>query len=295
MSPQGLATFRQIKDLLFISFGILLYVTGYVCFQLPYHFTTGGVAGIAAVVFYSTGIPVQYTFLALNVLLLILALKVLGVKFMLNTIYAVLFMAMLMALMQDWVKNPDGTFPQLLGDQKFMSCVIAAVIEGLGLGVVFLNNGSTGGTDIIAAIVNKYRDVSLGRMIMLSDLLIISSSYLVFHSIELLLFGYCTMVIEMFALDNSMIAVRQSVQFLIFSKKYDQIATKIAKTGRGVTMLNGEGWYTKQPQKVLVVLCRRSESTRIFRIIRHIDPRAFVSQGKVAGVFGEGFDKMKGK
>ena len=193
MSPHALATYRQIKDLLFISFGILLYVTGYVCFQLPYHFTTGGVAGIAAVVFYSTGIPVQYTFLSLNVILLILALKVLGVKFMLNTIYAVLFMAMLMALMQDWVKNPDGTFPQLLGDQKFMSCVIAAVIEGLGLGVVFLNNGSTGGTDIIAAIVNKYRDVSLGRMIMLSDLLIISSSYLVFHSIELLLFGYCTM------------------------------------------------------------------------------------------------------
>src|SRR5574344_93867 len=119
MNPRALATFRQIKDLLFISFGILLYVTGYVCFQLPYHFTTGGVAGIAAVVFYSTGIPVQYTFLALNVILLILALKILGLKFMLNTIYAVLFMAMLMAVMQDLVRNSDGAFPQLMGDQRF--------------------------------------------------------------------------------------------------------------------------------------------------------------------------------
>ncbi|MBQ8098790.1 MAG: YitT family protein [Bacteroidaceae bacterium] len=287
---------RQGKDLLFMSFGILLYVTGFVCFQLPYQITTGGVAGLGAVIFYATGFPAQYTFFLLNVILLLIALRILGVKFMLNTIYAVIFMTILMGVMQDLVRNPeDGSFPQILGDQRFMACVIGAVLEGLGLGVVFLNNGSTGGTDIVAAVVNKYRDVSLGQIIMLADVVIISSSYLQFHSIELLLFGYCTMIIEAFALDYSMNAVRQSVQFMIFSQKYDEIATEIAKTGRGVTVLDGEGWYTKKARKVLVVLCRRRESTHIFRIIRTIDPSAFVSQGKVAGVFGEGFDKIKGK
>ena len=279
-----------------MSFGILLYVTGFVCFQLPYQITTGGVAGLGAVIFYATGFPAQYTFFLLNVILLLIALRILGVKFMLNTIYAVIFMTILMGVMQDLVRNPeDGSFPQILCDQRFMACVIGAVLEGLGLGVVFLNNGSTGGTDIVAAVVNKYRDVSLGQIIMLADVVIISSSYLQFHSIELLLFGYCTMIIEAFALDYSMNAVRQSVQFMIFSQKYDEIATEIAKTGRGVTVLDGEGWYTKKARKVLVVLCRRRESTHIFRIIRTIDPSAFVSQGKVAGVFGEGFDKIKGK
>lgn len=283
------------KDLLLISFGILLYVIGFTYFQLPYHITTGGTTGLGAVIFYATGFPVQYTYFIINVFLIIVALKVLGIKFMANTIYAVLFMTFLIGFMQDMVKQPDGTFPMILGNQSFMSCVIGAVLEGLGLGVVFLNNGSTGGTDIIAAIVNKYRDVSLGQIIMFIDLLIVSSNYLVFHNIELLLFGYCTVIIETATLDYSMTAVRQSMQFMIFSQKYDEIATQIAKTGRGVTVLDGEGWYTKHPCKVLVVLCRRRESTRIFRIIRSIDPNAFVSQGKVAGVFGEGFDRIKGK
>ncbi|MDY5773549.1 MAG: YitT family protein [Bacteroidaceae bacterium] len=283
------------KDLLLISFGILLYVTGFVCFQLPYHITTGGVAGLGAVIFYSTGFPTQYTYLAFNIVLIGIALKVLGFKFMINTIYGVIFMTFLLGFMQDLMIQPDGSFPLILGNQSFMACIFGAVLEGLGLGVVFLNNGSTGGTDIIAACINKYRDMSLGQLIMLADIFIISSNYLVFKSIELLLFGYCTIIVEAVALDYSMNAVRQSIQFMIFSQKYDEIATEIAKTGRGVTVLDGEGWYTKHARKVLVVLCRRRESTRIFRIIRSIDPGAFVSQAKVSGVFGEGFDRMKGK
>lgn len=295
MNAKTLTYLRQGQDLFFISCGVMLYVLGYVCFQLPYHITTGGIAGVAALVFYATGFPVQYTFLACNAVLLILALKILGWKFMVNTIYAVVFMSIMMGVVQNFIRLPDGTFPQILGDQRFMSCVIGAVVEGLGLGIVFLNNGSTGGTDIIAAIVNKYRDISLGKLILLGDILIISCGYLIFHSIELLLFGYCTMIIETSALDYSMGAVRQSVQFMIFSQKYEAIAAEIAKTGRGVTVLDGEGWYTHKARKVLVVLCRRRESQHIFRIIRQIDPDSFVSQGKVAGVFGNGFDRIKGK
>lgn len=286
---------RQIKDFLFIAIGIAFYVIGFVCFHLPYSITTGGVMGIGAVVFYATGIPVQVTYFVINILLLLIALKVLGMKFMVNTIYAVVVMTILLTVMQDITKNPDGTFPKILGDQSFMSCVVGAVLEGLGLSIVFLHNGSTGGTDIIAAIVNKYRDVSLGQAILFADMLIISSGYLVFHNVELLIFGYCTMIVETAALDHFLNMVRQSVQFMIFSKQHEYIAHEIAKTGRGVTVLDGKGYYTRNDVKVLVVLCRRRESTHIFNIIRTLDPNAFVSQAKVSGVFGNGFDKIKGK
>ncbi len=286
---------RQIKDFLFMTIGIAMYVVGFVCFHLPYSITTGGVTGLGAVIFYATGIPVQVTYFVVNIFLLLLAFRILGLKFMVNTIYAVVTMTILLTVMQNYTMNTDGTFPKILGDQSFMSCVVGAVLEGIGIGIVFLNNGSTGGTDIIAAIVNKYRDTSLGQAILFADILIISSGYLVFHNVELLIFGFCTMVIETTALDNFLNMVRQSVQFMIFSKEYEYIAHEIARTGRGVTILDGSGYYTRNTVKVLVVLCRRRESNHIFNIIRTIDPKAFVSQAKVAGVFGNGFDKIKGK
>ena len=162
--------------------------------------------------------------------------------------------------------------------------------------MVFLSNGSTGGTDIIASIINKYKDVTLGQMMMLCDLIIISSSlFLPSGNVEKLLYGYCTLIITNLLLDYVVDRGRQSVQFLIFSRRYDEIAAAINKTHRGVTVLNGQGWYTKEERKVLVVLAKKRESTNIFRIIQGIDPGAFVSQSKVIGVFGEGFDRIKVK
>ena len=147
----------------------------------------------------------------------------------------------------------------------------------------------------MGAVVNHYRDISIGQGIMIADLLIISSSFLVFHEVRLLIYGYCTLFIEVMMIDYVMNRDRQSVQFFIFSEKYDEIAAEIAKTGRGVTVLDGQGWYTKQHHKVLVVLARRRESPFIFRVIKTLDPNAFVSQSKVVGVFGNGFDRIKGK
>ena len=284
----------HLRDFLFMSFGIILYITGYVCFQLPYHITGGGIAGVASVIYFATSFQPSYTYLIINFFLLILAMKILGLKFLTNTIYAVIFMSLAMGTGQQ-LFAVDGKLPQILGDQSFMACVIGATIEGIGLGIVFLNNGSTGGTDIIAACVNKYRDVSLGTVLLLTDILIVSSNFFVFHRVELLLYGYCSMVVETFTLDYVMSNMRQSVQFLIISQRYAAIARAINKAGRGVTVLDGTGWYTQSSQKVLLVLARRRESTRIFRLIKRIDSNAFVSQSKVVGVFGEGFDKMKGK
>src|SRR5574344_123034 len=285
---------NQLHDFIFISVGIVCYVVGYSIFLLPYHITTGGVAGVASIFYFLNGFPPQYTYLIINVFLLVLALKILGVKFMMNTIYAVLFMTAAIGIGQDIVLA-HPSLQTVLGSQSFMACVLGAALEGVGLAVVFLNNGSTGGTDIIAACVNKYRDISLGQILLALDVLVVSSNFLVFHKLDLLLYGFCTMIIETFMLDYIMNSMRQSVQFLIISQRYNAIAKAINETGRGVTVLDGTGWYTQNSQKVLVVLARRRESTHLFRIIKRIDSNAFVSQSKVVGVFGNGFDKMKGK
>lgn len=177
-----------------------------------------------------------------------------------------------------------------------MACVIGAGLLGFGIGIVFCNNGSTGGTDIIAWIINKYKDVTLGRMMMYCDIVIISSCYFIFHDWKRVLFGFCVLFIMSIVIDYVINSTRQSVQFLIFSQKYEQIAEGIStKIDRGVTLLDGQGWYSKQDIKVIVVLARKGESLDIFRLVKDIDPDAFISQSNVVGVYGEGFDKLKVK
>lgn len=300
------ATFLQnLRDYLVITFGLVCYAVGFTCFQLPYEITTGGLAGAGAVIFYAIGFPVQYTFFIVNIILLAVAIRVLGWKFCVKTIYAVFMLTFLLGISQEIMHNvamnrPDEFvlsargLPQVVKDNIFLSCILGAALEGVGIGLVFLSNGSTGGTDIIAAIINKYKDVTLGQMMMLCDLVIITSSLLLpTGNVDKLIYGYCTLIITNLLLDYVVDRGRQSVQFLIFSLKYDEIAEAINALHRGVTVLNGQGWYTKHERKVLVVLAKKRESTTIFRIIQNIDPGAFVSQSKVIGVFGYGFDKIK--
>lgn len=295
----------EVRDYVIIGFGLLIYAVAFTCFQLPHLIPSGGVAGAGAIIFYGTGFPVQYTYFGINAILLCAAIKTLGWKFCVKTIYAVCVLTILLSVGKDvslqyaaahpeLATSPQG-LPQYLPD-AFMSCIFGAFLQGFAVGNVFAHNGSTGGTDVIAAIINKYRDVSLGRVMMLCDLLVITSSALVpGFTIQNLLFGFCTLMISSITLDYVVDKRRQSVQFLIFSEKYDDIASAINRTGRGVTMLNGAGWYTKAERKVLVVMARRRESDNIFRIIQTIDPAAFVSQSKVIGVFGYGFDSIKVK
>ena len=204
------------------------------------------------------------------------------------------------AVVNNYIKAPDMTpdgKPLLLGiGQDFMACIIGAAMCGVGLGITFNYNGSTGGTDIIAAVVNKYRDVSLGRMIMICDVFIIGSCYFIFHDWRRVIFGFVTLFIIGVVLDWIINSARQSVQFFIFSKKYDEIADRIIKDAdRGVTVLDGTGWYSKNNVKVLVVLAKKRQSLEIFRLVKRIDPNAFISQSSVIGVYGEGFDKLKVK
>ena len=302
--------YNEAKDYVYITLGLLLYTIGWTCFLLPYEIVTGGVTGISAIIFYATnatghGIPINYTYFIINAILLLLALKILGWKFLMKTIYAILMLSLMLGVAQDIMTNDDGTMIHLLGDENFMSLIIGCCFTGTSLAVVFLHNGSTGGTDIVAAIVNKYRNMSLGTVLIFVDLFIIGSSFPMFiyardftviEALYKIVFGLCTMVIENFMLDYVMNSRRESVQFFIFSKKYQEIANAIGtEMNHGVTILDGHGWYTGQEVKVLCILARKRESVSIFRLIKMIDPNAFVSQSSVIGVYGEGFDELKVK
>ena len=293
----------EIKDYFYITLGLLLYTFGFTVFLLPYEIVTGGIAGIGAIVFYSTGFPVQYTFFIINAVLIILALKTLGWKFLTKTIYATIMLTIMLEVAQTFTIQADGTFHKLLGENNdFMSLVIGCTITGTALATVFLNNGSTGGTDIVAAVLNKFHNISLGKALIIVDFCIIGSCIFVdsFGTVDLrfrkVVFGLCTMLIECLMLDYVMYWQRQSVQFLIFSKKYQDIAYAISRTtDHTLTILDGHGFWTGKPTKVLCLLAKKRESVHIFRLIKQIDPNAFVSQSSVIGVYGEGFDEMKVK
>ena len=288
---------RESKDYLAITFGLMCYAIGWVAFMLPYQITTGGATGICALIYYVTGIEIQVSYFIINAILMGFALKILGPKFSIKTIFAILVLTFFLWFFQRLLEGDDGKLPLLLGPgQDFMACVIGAGLLGFGIGVVFCNNGSTGGTDIIAWIINKYKDVTLGRMIMYCDIVIISSCYFIFHDWRRVLFGFCVLFIMSIVIDYVVNSARQSVQFLIFSRKHDEIAEGIStQINRGVTLLDGKGWYSKQDIKVVVVLAKKSQSLDIFRLVKDIDPNAFISQSNVVGVYGEGFDPLKVK
>lgn len=288
------SVWRATKDYLGICVGIAIYVIGLTVFMLPYELVTGGVTGISAIVYYATGIPVQWTYFTINAVLLIAAVRILGWAFCAKTIVATIVMTTFISVGQTLVNGADGIPPHVVGDQVFMACVLGAFLEGCGLAVVFLMGGSTGGTDIIAAIVNKYKNMSLGQMFLIMDGLIIGSSYFVFGDWQRVVMGFCLMAISSYTLDYVMNSAQRSVQFLIISTRPEEIATRVnTELNRGVTVLYGEGFYSKEERRVLMILAKRRESVQIFRLIKEIDPNAFVSQSNVVGVYGEGFDPIK--
>mgnify|MGYP003413992583 CR=1 FL=1 len=285
---------RHIADYSVITLGLLLYAIGFDCFLLPFQVTTGGLSGIGALIFYATGFwKVQYTFFLCNIFLLVIAVKVLGWKFCVKTIFAVFMLTFLLSAVEMLMQQLHAVHPELfagfnahvrlpqLTDNAFMSTIFGALICGTGIGLVFGRGGSTGGTDIIA-------------FMMLCDILIIPSSiFLPGATITQLIYGYTTLFVTNLTLDYVYNSKRQSVQFLIISKHFEEIADAINVYHRGVTVLDATGWFTKTPTKVLMVLTRKKESNNIFAIIQSIDPEAFVSQTRAAAVFGDGFDTMR--
>lgn len=281
----------EVRDYIMITVAMVCYCIGWNIFLLPNNITTGGVPGISSVVYWGTGIPVQTTYFIINAALLLAALKILGLRFCLKTIYAVL----LLTTLTTFARSNTGSM-HLLADQPFMASIIGAIFCGSGVGIGLSFNGSTGGTDIVAAIVHKYRDISLGRVVMMCDIVIITSSYLVFHNWEQVIYGYVVLLVTAFCIDQVVNAMHRSVQFFIISDKYKEIASRIAVfPHRGATVIEAHGFYTGHEVKMLFIMAKRRESNVIFRIINEIDPKAFVTETNVIGVYGEGFDKFKVK
>ena len=279
---------QEIQDQFFILIGLCMYAFGWTGFLLPSQITTGGVTGIAAVIYFATGIPVAIPYFCIQAVLLLFSIQIFGFKFSVKTIISVVVLTFLLSLFQLLIKEP------LVPNETFMNSILGGMICGAGLGLVFNFKGSTGGTDIIAMIINKYRNISLGKSILICDVIIISSSFLVFHSIEKVVFGFVVMGVLSYTVDMVLSGARQLVQFFIFSDKYDEIAdTIIQQANRGCTILDGTGWYSQTPVKVVVVMAKKNESVTIFRIVKSIDPDAFISQSSVIGVYGKGFDAIK--
>lgn len=276
-----------IKDYSIITVGLLIFAMGWLLFLIPAEITGGGISGVAAVVYFATKIPVSITFLAINIVLVLVAIKILGANFGVKTIYSIAVLTLFFALFQNVLEKP-------LVNDDFLSAVLGGMSGGIGLGIVFSRGGSTGGTDIFAIIINKYRNVSPGKIIMLCDVIIIGSSYFVFQSPEKLVYGYVTMWVVSYTLDSFLSGANRSAQMFIISKKYNEIAEFInTEATRGVTLLDGTGWYTKEETKVVMSVVRKKETSAIFRKIKHIDPDAFISMGSVMGVYGQGFEKLE--
>ena len=278
----------QSKDYVMIVLGLVFYAIGFTAFILPEKVVTGGVVGLASLFRYAFNWNVGIVNYTINILLLVIAFRTVGKQFVIRTVFGATVASLLIILMDPWSYTP------LVQQQPFMNIIIGAALCGLGLGITFSHNGSSGGTDIIAAMVTKHTNVSFGRMMLYCDMCIISSSYLIFHSPDKIVYGLVFMLVDSVVADMVINNSRQAVQYMIFSDKWKQIADAITNEAhRGCTVLDGTGWYTKKPVKVIMVMCRKLESVNIARIIKAVDDKAFITKTNVNGVYGYGFDEMK--
>ena len=281
---------RTVRDYAIIAIAMIMGVIGLNLFLVPNEITMGGTMGVAEIVYWGTGIQTQYTYFVINAALLIAALKVLGWRFCVKTVYAVVVFTVASSVFQ-WLGFANV---HLLADQKFMACIVGGVFMGTSVGLGLSAGGSTGGSDVVAAMIHKYRDVSLGHIILFCDLTIITSSYVVLHDWEKVLYGYVLLFIVSFCVDYVVNSLRRSVQFLIISRKWEEIGLAINKIAdRGCSTLNGNGFYSKRDIKVIFCIAKKSESAMIFDIVDEIDPDAFVAQSAVIGVYGQGFDRVR--
>lgn len=292
------------KDYFAILFGLLLYAIGFTFFILPHQVVIGGLAGLGTLVLYATDglIPVAVTQYAVNLLLLGFAFKVVGRSFVLRTIFGATFASIFIGICESIL----NTMAHPLMEDISMSVILGAILCGIGIGTVFIHNGSSGGTDIVAAMVSKVSNVSIGRTMIFVDMSIVACSiFLPFNGtlteriafrVPLIIYGLCVTYIIAFFTDMLINTNRQGAQFIIFSNKWREIAESInTDAHRGVTVLDGMGFYSKKEVKVLMVWCRRIETITILRIVKSIDDNAFITQSAVNGVYGKGFDTMRVK
>lgn len=288
----------EVKAYVIIALGLLCYTGGWAIFLIPNNLVGGGVSGLGAVIQYTTGFPVSYSFFLINLLLLAIALKVLGKGFGVKTVFAIIVASLAFEI---WPKVvPVEFIEEMAKNGKLLCTLIGGVCSGVGIGITFTQGGSTGGTDIVALMVNKYRNIPPGRLILAIDIFIVASSLIIPSDegvgarMATLVYGYILIFVCGSSVDLLLSGTKQSIQLFIFSKHYEEIADRITQEmHRGVTVLDGLGWFTKKEGKILMVIARKTESSMLMRIVREVDRDAFMSTGVVSGVYGQGFDQIK--
>lgn len=285
---------HEVLSYVMITIGILAYTFAWSAFMLPAKIVGGGVSGISSVLNIAVGVPLPIGVLnfIINAILLAIGFKVLGSKFGANTIFGIV-MSSLGFIFWQQVLHVENLFDvEQFGG--FMCAIIGGALCGAGIGLTFTMGGNSGGTDIIALIVSKFYNVSPGKVIMYLDIFIIGSSYFVSHRVENVIFGYVVMMVMTYVLDMVLDGNKQSYQVMVFSLKNSEIAEAVTKeVGRGATLLDAEGCYSKQQQKVLLMMVHRTDKPRVMQIIHRVDENAFVSVSKTQGVYGKNFEKMK--
>ncbi|HEX2866415.1 MAG TPA: YitT family protein [Ignavibacteriales bacterium] len=280
-------TSATIKSYLIIALGLFVYALGWAAFLIPSKIVGGGLSGLCTSIYFVTGIPVGVTFLVLNSVLIVLSIKILGRGFGIKTVYAVLILSFFLSLLQYYIHEP-------VVKDAFMASILGGILGGVGIGMVFTQGGSSGGTDIIAMIIIKYKNLSPGKILLALDVVIISSSYLIFHSLEKIVYGCVVMAVTTYTIDMLLEGAKQSMQVFVFSDKNEVIAERIGRElRRGITFLKGKGWYTNEEKEVLMVVARKNELGFLLRIVKEADEEAFLSYNSVMGVFGKGFEKIR--
>lgn len=287
---------RTVKEYVIMALGVMLYAFAWVGIIIPADGVGGGASGMALLIYYATGgaagggIQIGISYFVINALLLVAATFIIGAKFGIKTIFCIILASISMSAMQQWIPA------DLLGlsSDKLLSAILGGATAGFGIALVLMQGGSTGGTDILAMIINKYRNISYGKVIMAADFIIIGCSYFIFKDLPTIIYGYVLTGAFSVTADWMLAGNKQSAQIFINSPKYAEIADMITENlHRGVTVLDGTGWYTKKESKILLVACRKAEANTMLQKVKEIDADAFITQASVMGVYGKGFDSFR--
>lgn len=277
----------EIKNFFFVLIGLFIFAFAWSAFLIPHKLMGGGISGIASVVYFATEFSIALTVLIINVVLVGVSFKILGKKFAFRTMVSTLMLSFAFSIMRPLFTEP-------LVDDMFLCSLIGAMLSGVGVGIAINNGGNTGGTDILALMIGKYRNISYGRVILYTNVLIVLSSYLVVRSIPNLVYSYVVMIAYVFASDLILDGFRQTYQIMVFSKENVEIANQInEELNRGATFLKGYGSYSKQETDVLLVVAHKGDKRQIIKIIKNVDKSAFITIAKTNSVYGRNFDDIK--
>lgn len=281
-------------DYFLMTVGAVIFCMAWTSIIIPTGLTSGGLTGLSTIIEYATGgaIPMGVPYWIINIGLLIIGFLSLGRAFGIKTIYVIILTSVLFNVLPQF---PELEYHGFQEDDKLVGALLGAALESVGLGLVLLRGGSSGGTDIIAMMINKYWPVSPGRVYLYTDVLIIASLFLI-PGTELIdvVYAYIIMLGFSFGIDFVLLGNKSSVQILVFSQDYEKIADHIINdVHRGVTALQSVGWYSQKESKVLLIVSRKHQMNEVIKEIKSIDPKAFVSVSTAMSVYGEGFEEVK--